>query len=342
MRAVVIERPHEAASREVDTPTCGPDDVLIKSSAAGLCRTDVEILEGTVPPEWVRYPCIPGHEWSGIVAAVGSQVSDIEHGARVVVEGMIPCNRCARCKEGATNLCANYDQLGFTRPGGYGEYVVAPRHVVHRLPDHVSADAAVLVEPASCVLRAMERAEPRPGDAIGVIGIGTLGSLALRLARLFGPRSVVAYGIRPEELELARRLGADHVIQAGADAEEVTRRAVGDGFDVVVETAGAPAAVDSATRLVRRGGVVALLGVAGGDRMLELPADRFVVKDVRVIGSLSYTTDVWTRVVRLLANRSVDLDPIVTHRFAARDFAAAMSFMDDRAGVVAKVVLEHD
>ena len=338
----MIERPNEAAYREVETPRCGPHDVLIRSYGAGLCRTDLEILDGSVPSEWVRYPCIPGHEWSGTVADVGSDVHEISVGDRVVAEGMIPCNRCPRCKAGATNLCDNYDQLGFTRPGGYAEYVVAPRHVVHPLPRHVSLDAAVLVEPASCVLRAIERARPRAGDAVGVIGIGTLGALAIRLVRLYGPRMIVAYGLRDSELELARRLGADHAINvAEVDAEEMTRLAVPRGLDLVVETAGAPAAVDSATSLVRHGGTVALLGVAGGGRTIEMPADRFVVKDLRVVGSLSYTTDVWTTVVGLLANRVVDLEPIVTHHFDARDFQRAMSFMDSRDGVVAKIVLAH-
>src|SRR5205823_3557683 len=102
---------------------------------------------GGCGPRWVRYPCIPGHEWSGTVSEVGANVHDLAPGERVVCEGIIPCNRCRRCRAGETNLCANYDQLGFTRGGGYGEFVLAPRHVVHRLPESVSLDAGVLIEP---------------------------------------------------------------------------------------------------------------------------------------------------------------------------------------------------
>ena len=179
-------------------------------------------------------------------------------------EGMIPCNRCRRCKEGNTQLCLNYDQIGFTREGGYGEFVRAPRHVVHRLPEDVSFAAGVLVEPASCVLRGLERARPRPGDTIGVIGVGTLGSLALTLARLHSPGALVAYGMRDEELELARGLGATETVHvAEEDAVAATHRALGTGLDLVVETAGAAAAVDLATQLVRPGGRVVLLGIAG-------------------------------------------------------------------------------
>src|SRR3954447_19590783 len=124
MKAVVIERPHEVAFVEVDTPAPGPGEVLVRSHVAGVCRTDLEILHGRLTdPRWVTFPVVPGHEWSGMVAEVGDGVTDVEPGTRVVWEGIVPCNGCGRCRAGETQLCENYDQLGFTRGGGYGEYV---------------------------------------------------------------------------------------------------------------------------------------------------------------------------------------------------------------------------
>jgi 2-desacetyl-2-hydroxyethyl bacteriochlorophyllide A dehydrogenase len=343
MKAVVIERPHEAAWVEVETPAAGPGDVLVRSHVAGVCRTDLDMLHGSLTdPRWVRFPLVPGHEWSGTVATVGEGVTDLEIGERVVCEGMIPCNRCRRCKEGATQLCLNYDQVGFTREGGYAEYVHVPRHVVHRLPDAVSFAAGALVEPASCVLRALERGRPRPGDTVGVIGIGTLGSLAITLAQLYSPGALVAYGVREEELELARRLGAGTTVHVGEeDVAAATHGALGGGLDLVIETAGAVEAVDLATRLVRPGGRVSLLGIAGAGRMLEIPADRIMFADMDVIGSCSYPTSAWSSVVRLLEHGLVDLEPIVTHRFPAARFEDAFALMDERQGAVAKVLLEH-
>jgi len=343
MKAVVIERPHEASWVEVDTPTAGVGEVLVRSHAAGVCRTDLEMLTGGLTdPRWVRFPLVPGHEWSGTIAELGEGVTDLDVGDRVVCEGMIPCNRCRRCKEGNTQLCLNYDQIGFTREGGYGEFVRAPRHVVHRLPESVSFAAGVLIEPASCVLRGLERARPRPGDTIGVIGVGTLGSLALTLSRLYSPGALGAYGMREEELEMARRLGATATVHV--DEEEAiaaTQRTLGTGLDLVVETAGAAAAVDLATQLVRPGGRVVLLGIAGAGRMLEIPADRIMFADMDVIGSCSYPTSSWSRVVRLLEHGLVDLEPIVTHRFPAAQFADAFAVLEERQGMVAKVLLEH-
>jgi 2-desacetyl-2-hydroxyethyl bacteriochlorophyllide A dehydrogenase len=332
----VIERPGEVALRDVDRPVCGPEDVVVRSRAAGVCRTDLEVLRGELDLRWVRYPCVPGHEWSGEVAEVGDRVEDLAPGERVVCEGIIPCGRCRRCRAGDTNLCENYDQLGFTRTGGYGEFVLVPARVVHRLPEHIGFDEAVLVEPASVVMRALERVRLAAGEAVGVVGAGTLGSLAIVLARLAGPARIVAYGIRPEELELARRLGADETFDVSA-AEPL----LGE-LDLVIETAGAVPAVELATRLVREGGRVALLGIAGEGAMLgSLPADRVALRDLELIGSVAYTSAIWTRVVALLADRRIDLSPIVTHRFALEDFERAFELMENREGIVAKIVLEH-
>jgi 2-desacetyl-2-hydroxyethyl bacteriochlorophyllide A dehydrogenase len=336
VKAVVIERPHEVAFLEVENPVCGAGDVLVRSRLAGVCRTDLEVLEGELDRRWVRYPCIPGHEWSGLVEQVGADVHDLAPGDRVVCEGFCYCGICRRCRAGDTHLCENYDQLGFTRGGGYGELVLAPRRVVHRLPESVSLDAAVLIEPASVVLKGLLRARPEPGDAVGVVGVGTVGALTIVLARLFAPSSVVAYGIREQELELARRLGADKTTDvSGGSAPHAGE------LDLVVETAGAVAAVELATRLPREGGRIVALGIAGEGRELCVPADRFVLRDLELIGSVGYTSAVWSRVVELLGAGLVDVAPIVTHRFPVERFDDAFRLMAERDGIVGKVLLEH-
>jgi 2-desacetyl-2-hydroxyethyl bacteriochlorophyllide A dehydrogenase len=335
MKAVVIERPNEVSYREVKAPAIGADDVLVESRQAGLCRTDVEMMTGAfTDPRWVRYPVIPGHEWAGVVVEAGADVDSVRVGDRVVCEGFITCNRCRRCRSGETHWCERIEALGFTRPGGYAQLVAVPERVVHRLPDHVSFDAGVLVEPASVVLYGLEKARPQPGEAVGVIGVGTLGALAIALLRLQSPSRIIAYGVRDEELELARRLGATEVVLGGDGAT--------DELDLVVETAGAPVAVELATQLCRPGGRAVLLGIAGEGRMLTLPSDLLVGKDMTLIGSIAYPASVWSRVVGLVAEHVLDLDPIVTHRFPVSEFEEAVRLMDDRQGIVAKIVLEHE
>jgi L-iditol 2-dehydrogenase len=342
VRAIVIEKPNAVALREIETPTPGPGEVRVRSVRAGVCRTDLDIATGALDPRWVRFPVVPGHEWSGVVDSVGEGVTGVEPGLRVVCEGNIPCLRCARCRAGDTHLCANYDAVGFTRGGGWGEFVVVPSRILHTLPDHVSFDTAVLVEPGSCVVKALDRARIEPAETVGVVGVGAMGALAIRIARLRSPGAIVAYGLHAGELELALALGADAVVNvAEADAEEETRRIAGGGLDVVVETAGAVAAVELSTRLVREGGRVVNLGIAGRDAALTLPADRIPLRDLTVLGSVGYTTAAWAKMVALLRDRLVDLDPIVTHHFPLERFEDAFALMDERRGVVARIVLEH-
>jgi threonine dehydrogenase-like Zn-dependent dehydrogenase len=346
MKAVVIERPHQAAWRDVEPPGVGAEDVLVRSSEAGLCRTDIEMLSGEfTDPRWVQFPLIPGHEWSGTVAQIGPAVQGVRVGDRVVCEGFVVCHRCRRCRAGQTQWCENIEALGFTRPGGYAELVSVPERIVHSLPEHVSFDAGVLVEPASVVLQGLEKASPIPGEAVGVIGVGTLGALAIALLRLLSPSRIVAYGVREEELEFARQLGATEVVRVDArgssGAQPNGHAAAEPGLDLVVETAGATPAVQLATQLCRPGGRALLLGIAGEGRELRLPSDLLVGKDIALIGSIAYPQAVWSRVVGLLSDRVLDLDPIVTHRFPVSEFEEAVRFMDDRRGIVAKIVLEH-
>src|ERR1700733_5633268 len=348
MKAVVVERPNRVAYLDVDAPAVGPDDVLVHSREAGLCRTDIEMMTGIfTDPRWVRFPVIPGHEWSGTVVQVGDNVESVRAGDRVVCEGMIACHRCVACRRGQTQWCERIEVLGFTRPGGYAELVTVPASVVHVLPDHVSFDAGVLVEPASVVLNGLEKARPQPGETIGVIGVGTLGSIAIALLSLYSPATIFAYGIREEELALAKELGADEVVLTGGETPPSGVPAHGEGapasgeLDLVVETAGAPAAIELATRLCRPGGRAVLLGIAGEGRKVTLEADLLAGKDMTLIGSIAYRATAWARVVELLAGRVLELDRIVTHRFPIGDFEEAITLMDDRRGIVAKVVLEH-
>jgi threonine dehydrogenase-like Zn-dependent dehydrogenase len=342
MRAIVIEQPGAVALRDVEAPVPGPGEARVRSVLAGVCRTDLDILTGALDPRWVRFPVIPGHEWSGVVDALGEGVTGLEPGQRVVCEGNISCLTCRRCRVGDTHLCERYDAVGFTRGGGWGELVVVPARILHPLPDHVSFEAAALVEPGSCVVKALERARIEPAETLGVVGVGAMGALAIRIARLRSPSAIVAYGLRDEELELALALGADAVVNvAQANAEDETARVAGGGLDVVVETAGAVAALELSTRIVREGGRVVALGIAGQGRQLTLPADRIPLRDLSLLGSVGYTTAAWARMVGLLRERLVDLEPIVTHRFPLERFEDAFALMDDRRGVVARIVLEH-
>ena len=229
-RALVVDRPGEIALVERAELEPGPGEVVLRPAFCGVCGTDLELLDGDLDPAYVRYPVTIGHEWSGVVEAVGPGVEGVEAGDRCVAEGIVPCGDCSNCRAGATNTCDVYDEIGFTREGGASDQVLVPARLVHRLADEVALEGAALVEPSSVVLRALQKANPLAGARVVVIGDGTIALLAAHLIGLWSPAEVVVVGRRSDQAELA--------VQSGA-----TRFTVDDGeardADLAIEAAGA-------------------------------------------------------------------------------------------------------
>lgn len=344
MRALCITEPHRIKIADLLPQKMNSDDVLIQSKVVGLCKTDLEILQGLIGQDFVTYPVVPGHEWSGVVAQVGEDVKHLKEGDRVISEGLQPCGRCEQCRRGDTNLCVHYDQLGFTRYGGGAEYVVAPAKGVHRIPDALSFEAAVLVEPAACVIRGIMRAPMEPGKTVAVIGPGTLGLIAVQLFRAYGAGRIILIGTRDEQLEFGLSMGATDTVNIHKQDATVLVKALtaSGGADIVMETAGSTSAVKMSLDICRSGGHVILEGVAGEGQMLTIPSDEMLLRDLTLHGIFSYTTQAWNKVLGLLACGSIDLEPIVTHRYALDQYEQAFAQLQQRSGKVGKVVLVHE
>jgi 2-desacetyl-2-hydroxyethyl bacteriochlorophyllide A dehydrogenase len=332
VRALVVSAPGRVALEERDEPEAAPGSVLVRPTVVGLCGTDLEIVDGSIDPEYVRLPLVLGHEWSGVVVDPGSSADGPVPGTRVVVEGIVPCRHCGSCVAGDTNLCETYDELGFTRDGAAADLVVAPAELVHTLAPSVSPESGALVEPAAVVWRALVRAAPRPGLRVLVIGDGTVGLLAVTLVRLWSPASVTLLGARAEQATLASSAGADRFL--------TDPHAAGAGYDLVIEAAGVPAAVASALAAPRRGGSVVLLGLAAHGQTVELPIDDLVNGDITVAGSFSYTSSAWGQVVDLLNAGRLDLGFLVTHRYRLEDWDEALSTLRSATGTRGKVLLD--
>jgi threonine dehydrogenase-like Zn-dependent dehydrogenase len=207
-RALVIDSPGSIGLRHVDELVPGPGEVVARPAYVGVCGTDLELLAGVVDPAYVRYPLVPGHEWSGVIEAVGPGVTGLEPGQPVIAEGIIPDRVCAQCVQGHTNLCEVYDELGFTRAGAAADQVLVPAQVVHVLGAEVSLLEAALAEPAAVAWRAIGRGRPRPGERVAVVGDGTLALIAAHLLTLYSPAELVVCGQRPAQANLATELGA--------------------------------------------------------------------------------------------------------------------------------------
>lgn len=340
-RALVVERPGEVAVIARDPLSPGPDDVVCRPILVGVCGTDLEIVRGDVDPAYVRYPLTLGHEWVGVVSRMGGSVTGISPGDRVVGEGVVPCGRCDRCRDGATNLCETYSELGFTRDGAASDEVALPSRLVHRIGDDVPDEVAVLVEPAAVVLRGLERARPRPGASVLIVGAGSIGLLAARLVRLWSPSTVAVFGRGPLQSGLALSMGADR-FGCEADGSADPRRAFdrSAGFDLVIEAAGRPEAIETAIRAARRGATVVLLGLAGAGHTARLSPDELVNGDLAIHASFSYTSAAWARTVALVNSGAVRLAPLVTHRFPLERFQDAFAALSSRREATGKVLLD--
>ena len=327
----MVEKPGTISVTQRPSLVPGPGEVVIRPAYCGVCGTDLELLRGEVDPAYVRYPLTLGHEWSGTVESVGDGVQGISEGDRCVAECIVPCGRCTPCKAGATNVCEVYDELGFTREGGASDQVLVPARLVHKLRPDVSLRDAALVEPASVVLRALEKAAPKSGDRVLVVGDGTIALLSVLLAGLWSPSELVVAGRRAEQAELALELGATRF---------TTDEPAAGAFDLAIEAAGATEAAAAAVRSLTRGGTALLLGLAPAGSTLELPADTIVNDDLTLTASFGYTSAAWSRVVALLNAGRFRPGRLVTHTFGLDQFERAFAELAKPSGRRGKVMLE--
>ncbi|MGH3733482.1 MAG: zinc-dependent alcohol dehydrogenase [Acidimicrobiales bacterium] len=329
MRAFVVTEPGLSAVQDWPNPGVVAGEVLVRTVLVGMCGTDLELIDGALDPAYVRYPLVLGHEW------VGKLVSDSDVGpanASVVVEGVIPCGQCGECRRGASNLCATYDEVGFTRAGAIADLISVPSFLVHRLNSDVDPSDAVLVEPMAVVWRALTRLPLRSGLRVAIVGDGTIALLATYLVGLFKPSHVIVIAQRAEQRELAFRAGAH---------EFVTELPVGK-FDLIIEAAGNATAVTSALGLGARGAMVVLLGLPPHGTRVEIAPDDLVNNDVIIQASFSYTRTSFAEVVELLNSKKLQPSFLITHRFTVNDasFAVATLRGGSAIGPRGKVIVE--
>ena len=332
--AVVVDGPgaYRLVPHEPVPP--GPGEALVRVHACGICGSDREVLRGTRPADYVRYPLVPGHEWSGTVEAVGPGVPARLVGRRTVGEGFRNCQVCARCHAGETTLCtAGYDETGFTRPGALAPTLTLPARLLHPLPDDADLSAAALLEPAACVAAAVLAADVRPGERVAVVGTGTLGLLAVQFLAASSPAALLAVDLREDRADRAHRCGATRLCTRDElHGPHGLRPGAPDGFDVVVETAGSATAARESAALLRRGGRLVLAGIpAPGATGLD-PTD-LVVRQIQVRTVFGAPPAAWAHAVRAFAAGLLDPGPLIDRELPLADFGRVVA--PDDAGVAA-------
>ena len=329
--SVVIEAPGEyrLVPHEPREPAAG--EALVRVHAVGICGSDRELYQGNRPEGYVRYPLVPGHEWSGTVQSVGAGVPGSLVGRKVVGEGFRSCQVCDRCHAGETTLCgAGYEETGFTQPGAMAATLTLPARLLHPLPDDCDLTAAALLEPAACIAAAAIKANARPGERVAVVGTGTLGMFAVQFLRAGSPGELLVVGTRRDRETLSREFGA-----TGFRTRDQELPA---DFDVVIETAGSASAARTAASLLRRGGRLVLTGIpAPGADGLD-PTD-LVVRQLEVHTVFGAPPAAWAHAVRVFAAGLLDPLPLVTHELSLEEFPQAIELVGAGDPKVGKVLL---
>jgi L-iditol 2-dehydrogenase len=334
MRAFVVTEPGRYSLHDIPEPVPGPGEVLVAPTAVGLCGSDVDLLRGLRPAEYVRYPVSPGHEWVGTIVDCGPDVSGMPPGTTVVAEGVRTCGRCRRCGEGRNNLCtAPYGETGFTHPGALAERLVVPAQLAYALPG--MRPSAALIEPAACVATGLlEVGRPPPGARVAVVGDGPLGLLAVSLLRLCAPAELLLIGTRPSRVARARALGASEAV-----LDEERDRSIAGRFDLVIEASNSADGSATAVWLARRAGTVVLLGISGGAKPAIDP-DAITLGHLRVQGVFAASRAAWQWLVSLYADGLFDPVDLLTHRFDLDRVEEAFAVLSDRESGALKVIVE--
>lgn len=321
MKAIVNTAPNRVEWQDWPKPEPGPGQVRIKTAACGICATDLEMIGG-----WDRtgFPAIPGHEWSGTVDAVGTNVDRKLIGRPCVAE----------------NVLSDGGEVGFEHAGGYGEYLVTEARNVYPLPGNLPFPTATLIEPLAVSIRGLRRLGIQKRGSALVFGDGPIGLLMVTLLCKSGMGDVVAVGGRPNRLALAREFGACGTFNyhdAGTNLVAGVTAALGKDFPNVIEASGSATAMQACLDLTGRGGKVLVIGDYGAARA-DFSWNRLLHRELELVGS-NASAGAWAEAVALAASRALPLDRLITQRFPAASCAEALDLMRTSRDVI-KIVME--
>ncbi|MEZ4606173.1 MAG: zinc-dependent alcohol dehydrogenase family protein [Deinococcales bacterium] len=322
MRAAQIVSPKQTRLHRLDVPRPGPDDVIIQVKRAGICGTDIHILHGEY--SLAKFPMVPGHEFCGVVSAVGERVSRFKVGDSVTADPNIPCNRCPSCQRNEQNQCQRLEVVGVSRDGAFAEYVSVPEGVVFGIGDMNFAQGA-LIEPLACVVWGLKQVQIQTGDNLLIFGAGPMGCLIMQAAKRAGATSVTMVDRAAWRLDVAKELGADHVVSSDALGE--LRKIAAEGFEVVADATGVPAVLEQCFDYVRARGKVWVFGVAPDHAKASFSPYQVFRKDLKIIGSFALNKT-FQESINLIQSGAVKLEPLISHVLPIEDFEKGLELAE--------------
>ena len=326
MKAVIVKKPGEVALIEAPLPIPPAGFARIRVKAAAICATDLEVVDGNIP---ANYPLIPGHEWSGVVDAVGDPADEDWIGKSVIGSSDVVCLKCEACRSGNWRYCKSFEEIGFRRNGAYGEYFLAPVYGLVEKPDHVPFDVAALCEPLGVALGTLKKADAAFGQSLVIYGAGSIGLCMLAAAKAMGLGTTVVIATSTARLSVAREMGADHVIASREqDPLAEVKRLFPEGVDLVVDATGIEECIQNSLKMARKGGTVALAGYGRGKEM-RIRMDDIHINNLRVVGAGNNWNQHKTA-LELMACGKVDLTPFISAKITREEFQKGLDLARNR------------
>jgi threonine 3-dehydrogenase len=324
---------------EAPVPKIGPNEVLIRVRAAGICGTDAHIYDWNAwAQERIKPPLVVGHEFAGEIVELGSQVRGYAKGETVSAEGHITCGHCVLCKTGQAHICRDVSIIGVDRDGCFAEFIAMPASNLWKIPPEVPIEWAAIHDPLGNAFHTVLTAEI-PGRKVMILGAGPIGLMAIGIARASGAARVIATETNPFRRELAMKMGAHQVLDPSKDdvAKAVADATDGLGVDVACVMSGHPDAIRQALRSVRNGGRVQLLGLPSKEVSIDLSND-VIFKGITIYGVIGRRMyDTWQQMSESLRAGLIDLAPVITHRIPFEQFEKGFAAMAQ--GDTGKVIL---
>jgi threonine 3-dehydrogenase len=324
MKALVKERPEPGLSLlDIEKPQVkNVDDVQFKVEYCAICVGETKVYDWS---EWaaadktIQLPTVLGHEVSGIVTQVGSDVKSFSPGDRIVVDVFIPCGRCYQCRNGRTNICVDREIYG-KRRGAFAEYAVLPERVICGLPDKLSLEEGALLENLGIAVHAVELEPHDPGDVAVVVGAGPIGIMAAQTLAAYGVNVAITDMLDPR-LQLAREISRATVIDIRQDGwrERIREMTDGRGAGFVLEAAATQSALDQAFEVVRDGGTVVTIGTFNSPVSFN-PFFTMIRREVQLLSAIGRTWETWRRMTQLVEADQVELKPMITHILPMEEF----------------------
>ncbi len=333
MKAIVFPSPGQLSIESVAEPACSADEVIVEVAQAGICGTDLHIFRDEYHS---TFPLIAGHEFVGRVVEVGRNGSWLRRGDRVAVDPNLYCGECYYCRQEQSNHCLNWQGIGITRPGAFGEFVAVPARACYQVPDTITDTQAAFVEPLSCVIHALKRCRVWPGDDVLIFGAGPMGLVLVQALRHTGASLIVVVEKDQARRALALGMGAGIALEARHDTDQQLFALSPHGYALVIDATGVPEVIQQALRYLKPRGQYLQFGVAPKAATVQWQPYEIFHRDLTILGSyaLCYT---FQPAIAWLTSGVVDVEPLVSHVLPLAQFE--QGFRDFAEGRTIKVHL---